>query len=316
MTQERLQKLLARAGVASRRASEDLIRQGRVSINGEKADIGAKADPAADVIRVDGEIITLEDVKPVYIVLNKPRGVVSAVSAQRQENRQTVIDLVPVAERLYPVGRLDADSEGLILLTNDGDLTLRLTHPRYGHTKTYRVLLKGHPKQEVLDQWAAGVDLEDGRTAPCQVRVHQPQDNATWIEIEMGEGRKRQIRRTAAALHLYVERLIRTQIGPLKLTGMKAGEWRHLEPEEVHALKHNIKREKGGPRHYGKPRRRPSRRQATGDKGTSSPGRASQKRTSRTRSGPGGKTGPGGKAGSGKSRQSRPDKPRKGSSRK
>ncbi len=278
MSEERIQKILARAGVASRRACEDLIRQGRVTINGVKAEVGAKADPARDTIRVDGEAIAADQAAPVYIALHKPAGVVSTASAQRQDQRPTVLDLVPVAERLYPAGRLDADSEGLILLTNDGDLTQRLTHPRYGHTKTYRALVRGHPSPDQLKRWAAGIQLDDGPTAPCQVRVWRRLDEATWLEIEMGEGRKRQIRRTAAALGLAVERLIRTAIGPLKLGHLKPGEWRILEAVEVRALKRAVSGEQG--------RSRRRERPATGGRSsrrTDRPPRRSRRRAGKER---------------------------------
>jgi 23S rRNA pseudouridine2605 synthase len=254
MPEERLQKILSRAGVASRRASEDLIKQGRVTIDGERAELGAKVDPSAVTIRVDGEIIKTADSSPVYIMLNKPSGVVSAVSAQRQESRPTVRDLVEVEGHLYPVGRLDADSEGLILLTNDGDLTQRLTHPRYGHKKTYRVQVRGLPTPEQLDQWAKGVELSDGKTAPCTVEIKKTLEKATWLQVKMGEGRKRQIRRTAIAVGLHVDQLIRTHIGKLRLTGLKPGEWRYLTDDEIKLLKSGLRsanRPQGGKRRRG-----------------------------------------------------------------
>ncbi len=236
MPQDRLHKLLAQAGVASRRACETLIRDGRVTVNGQPATPGMSVDPAADVVRVDGEVIALAQPRLVYIMLNKPAGVVSAAHAQRQEKRPTVLDLVRVAERVYPVGRLDADSEGLVLLTNDGSLTQRLTHARYGHQKVYRVLVEGTPTPEQIETWAGGVILDDGPTAPCQVSISKRLDNSTWLEVIMGEGRKRQIRRTAAAVGLRVLRLIRTRIGPLRLSGVEPGAWRYLTEEEVAAL--------------------------------------------------------------------------------
>lgn len=240
--------------MASRRASEALIEQGRVSINGKKASLGDKADPARDIIRVDGEVVHFDAAPLVYIMLNKPAGVVSAVSAQRQEKRKTVLDLVPVAERVYPVGRLDADSEGLILLTNDGELTQRLTHPRYGHQKTYRVLVEGVPTPRQIADWAkGGIMLDDGPTAPCTVKAEKEVEVGTWLEITMGEGRKRQIRRTAARLGLRVLRLIRTHIGPLRLSGIAPGEWRYLTEEEVTALKRAVNR----PARARRPRRTP-----------------------------------------------------------
>jgi len=240
MPEERLQKILARAGIASRREAEEMIRLHRVTVNGDVAELGAKADPARDLIRVDGQIVSFKAAAPIYIALYKPTGVISAARAQRQEKRPTVLDLVHVAGRVYPVGRLDADSEGLILLTNDGSLTQRITHPRYGHRKTYHVLVNGHVDDAALDRWRyGGVDLDDGPTGPADVRILRQEGGSTWLEIVMGEGRKRQIRRTAAALHLHVVRLIRTRIGALDLGDMKPGEWRYLSEDEVAQLKRN-----------------------------------------------------------------------------
>ncbi len=270
MPQERIQKILAQAGVASRRACEDLIRQGRVTVNGQPVAIGDQADPALDTIRVDGEVVYLQEAPRVYILLNKPVGVVSTTSAQRQESRPTVRDLVPVAERVYPVGRLDADSEGLILLTNDGELAQRLTHPRYGHQKTYQVLVLGRPAREKLDQWRAGVVLDDGPTGACHIQVLGMEGGNTWLEITMGEGRKRQIRRTAAALHLHIERLIRTRIGPLHLETLQPGEWRSLTTTEVNTLLRGAAERKARPRgaevYHSAPRRPGPARGRTGGK--------------------------------------------------
>lgn len=241
MTEERIQKIMARAGIASRRQSETIIEQGRVTVNGEAVSLGDKADPARDTIRVDGEIISA-NVKLVYILLHKPVGVVSAAEAQKQEKRKTVRDLVPVEGRLYPVGRLDADSEGLILLTNDGNLTQHLQHPRYGHQRTYRVFVRGKLTDEKLKRWQTGIRLEDGKTAPCKVRVKQNMTGGTWLEVVMREGRKRQIRRVTAALNLHVERLIRLSFGKLELGDLPVGEWRHLTRDEVTALRAARKR--------------------------------------------------------------------------
>ena len=251
MPQERLQKIIAQAGITSRRAAEELIDQGRVTVNGQPATIGSKADPAIDLIRVDGELLKITSAPLVYMMLNKPPGVVSAARAQRQEKRRTVLDLVPVEERVYPVGRLDADSEGLILLTNDGSLTQRLTHPRYGHMKTYHVLVYGYPEPTQLELWAAGVLLDDGPTAPCEVHIDQRLDNFTWLEVKMREGRKRQIRRTAGKVGLRVKRLVRVQLGPLSLGDLKVGAWRSLTDEEVRALKASRPAAGGKPRATG-----------------------------------------------------------------
>jgi 23S rRNA pseudouridine2605 synthase len=231
---ERLQKFLARAGVASRRKSEDLIRSGRVTVNGTIASIGQKVIHSQDQIRVDGELVT-DPEQLVYIMINKPRGVLS--SLRRQGNHRTVIDLVNVNTRVYPVGRLDLDSEGLILLTNDGELTYKLSHPRFGHEKGYKVLLNRTPDEHQLTAWRKGVVLEDGKkTAPAQVYLESNKGNQAWIRVIMKQGMKRQIRRTAEVLGLHVVRLIRVRLSRLKLRGLRSGEWRFLSENEVRAL--------------------------------------------------------------------------------
>jgi 23S rRNA pseudouridine2605 synthase len=263
MMEERLQKILSRAGLGSRRACEELIAQGRVTVNGQPAVLGTKADPQTDHISVDGKPLkTAEEL--VYIALNKPRGVISA--SQSPDRRPTVRDLVPIGGHLYPVGRLDVDSEGLILLTNDGELANRLTHPRYGHEKEYRVLVASQPDSAQLDAWRRGVVLEDGaHTQPAEVQVDKPFGKGTWLRVIMKEGHKRQIRETGRLLGLTVVKIIRVRIGTLHLGGLKPGEWRYLTAEEVAALKSQpgkvkSRPEKAGskPRHsggYSKPRR-------------------------------------------------------------
>jgi len=240
---ERLQKVLAGAGVASRRASEALIVAGRVSVNGQVVtELGTRVVPGRDVIAVDGERLPLAAEERVYVVLNKPRGILSAVVDAR--GRRTVTDLVDVDARLFPVGRLDLNSEGLVLLTNDGELTQRLTHPRYGHEKEYQVLVEGLPSERTLLKWRRGsLQLDGESAAPCRVErlrtepgVCQGKDG-TWLQVVMREGRKRQIRRTAFALGHPVHQLIRTRIGPLQLGNLKVGMWRHLTPAEVKALR-------------------------------------------------------------------------------
>ena len=233
--EERLQKILARAGFGSRRAAEQLIAARRVTVNGEVATLGAKADPERDRIMVDLQPIKLPE-QLVYLALYKPRNVLSAVTSP--DPRQTVRDLVPVSEQVYPVGRLDVDSEGLILLTNDGELANRLTHPRYGHEKEYRVLVARRPDEEQLNAWRRGVVLEDGyRTAPAEVRVEGLAGKGTWLRVIMREGRKRQIRETGSLLGLPVVKIIRTRIGSLYLGNLKPRQWRYLTPEEVEGLK-------------------------------------------------------------------------------
>jgi 23S rRNA pseudouridine2605 synthase len=235
MPEERLQKILARAGLGSRRACEDLIAAGRVYVNGKMATLGMKADPEGDRIEVDGRPIQARE-PLTYVALYKPRGVISAVKSP--DPRPTVRDLVPLAGRLYPVGRLDVDSEGLILMTNDGNLANRLTHPRYGHEKEYRILVARHPDEKQLETWRRGVVLEDGyRTAPAQVRVESLSGKGAWLRMILREGRKRQIRETGKQIGLPVVKIIRVRIGSLLLGSLKPREWRYLTPAEVAALK-------------------------------------------------------------------------------
>jgi len=254
--EERLQKIMARTGLGSRRQCEVLIADGRVRVNGQMASLGSKADPSKDRIEVDGEPIAASET-PVYIALYKPRGVLSTVSAP--DPRPTVLDLVPEEGHLYPVGRLDADSEGLILLTNDGALANRLTHPRYGHEKEYKVLVARRPDEKQLETWRRGVVLEDGyRTQPAEVRLEALSGKGAWLRVVMREGRKRQIRETGAQIGLPVVKIIRLRIGSLHLGSLKPREWRYLKPEEVQAL-----RDQPGRREYkakkdtesGRPRR-------------------------------------------------------------
>ncbi len=234
--EERLQKLLSQAGIASRRAAEKLIRDGRVRVNGKVAQVGDKANLEQDTVTVDGEILKS---KPdfVYYLLNKPRGIVSTNVRQPQEKRRLVRDLIPHKGHLFTVGRLDADSEGLIILTNDGDLADKLMHPRYEHSKTYQVLVEGETTLETLDQWRNGVVLDDVKTVPAKVRVISSTVDETWLEVVMREGRKRQIRRVAQLLGYRVKRLIRVKIGTVEIGHLKPGEWRSLSPNEVRQLK-------------------------------------------------------------------------------
>jgi pseudouridine synthase len=231
--EERLQKLISQAGITSRRAAEDLIRQGRVSVNGKVAQLGDKADLARDVVRVDGEPLKAPEF--VYYLLYKPRGVVS--TNQPQDKRRIVRDLVPHKGHLYTVGRLDADSDGLILLTNDGDLADKLMHPRYGHLKTYEVLIEGNPTPKTLDAWREGIVLDGERTAPAKVKVIERTADETLLEITMREGRKRQIRRVALLLGHAVKRLTRVKIDFLEIGHLRPGQWRELSPKEVQLLK-------------------------------------------------------------------------------
>ena len=244
MPPERIQKILAQAGHGSRRACEQYIQAGRVRVNGQVAQLGQKADASKDKITLDGKPVDA-NVDYVYIALHKPRNVLSTVSPEPGDNRKTVLDLLDVTDRVYPVGRLDFDSEGLILMTNDGDLANRLTHPRYGHEKEYKVLLARRPDDKQLQTWARGVVLEDGhKTAPAQVRFESTAGRGAWIRVVMGEGRKRQIREIGFLLGLPVVRILRVRIGTLRLGNLKPRQWRYLTTQEVADLKKMVKRGK------------------------------------------------------------------------
>ncbi len=233
--EERLQKILARAGYGSRRACEEFISKGQVTVTGQIATLGMKADPETDRIEFNNQLVrAAEPLK--YIAVYKPRGVISAASSP--EGRQTVRDLVDDTERLYPVGRLDVDSEGLILLTNDGDLTNRLTHPRYGHQKEYKVLVAVHPEDGQLETWRRGVVLEDGyRSSPAKVWLESFKGKGAWLRVIMGEGRKRQIREIGKRIGLPVVKIIRVRIGTLELGALKPGRSRPLTKKEIDSLK-------------------------------------------------------------------------------
>lgn len=233
--EERLQKILARTGYGSRRSCEELIIAGRVRVNGLTAELGSKADQSRDVIIVDGQTLPKTEAM-VYIALNKPREVLSDVDPK--DNRKTVFDLVPVSAHLFAVGRLDYDSEGLMLLTNDGDLAHRLTHPRYEHEKEYRVLVGNRPDEKQLTAWRRGVVMEDGyRTLPAQVMVEDSYGKNVWLRVIMKEGKKRQIREVGARIGLPVLRIVRMRIGTLILGNLKPGEWRNLTRFEVERLR-------------------------------------------------------------------------------
>lgn len=231
---DKLQKLIAAAGLGSRRAAEDLLRQGRVRVNGRPAQLGDRADPDRDAISVDGRALAAPPA-PLTLLLHKPMGVLS--TCHDPQGRPTVLDLLPEALRreaaLHPVGRLDADSRGALLLSNDGELTLRLTHPRYGHRRTYRVWVVGHPDPATLERWAAGVPLAGLPSQPVALKVLARRRQATRLELVMTEGRNRQIRRTAELLGHPVQDLLRVAIGPLRLGDLSEGRWRELSPSEL-----------------------------------------------------------------------------------
>jgi len=233
--ENRLQKILAQAGYGSRRSCEVLISEGRVSVNGSTASLGDKADPQQDQISVDGIKISSPE-KLQYIMLHKPKGVLSTVSAP--DNRPTVRSLIDLPGHLYPVGRLDLNSEGLILMTNDGILTHHLTHPSFEHEKEYRLLIHPQPKEQQLNTWRKGMTLEDGsRTQPAQARIEGNYPGGTWMRVILKEGKKRQLRRMAESTGLKVKRLIRTRIGRLELGDLLPGDWRELTGEEIKQLK-------------------------------------------------------------------------------
>jgi 23S rRNA pseudouridine2605 synthase len=238
---ERLQKFLARSGVASRRHAEALIQAGRVRVNGQAVtQLGTKVQPGQDEVRVDGRVVQLP-ADQVYLLLHKPAGVVT--TASDPEGRQTVLDLLPQelqAQRVFPVGRLDLDSEGLLLLTNDGEFALHLTHPRYEQEKEYHALVQGRPAPAALDTLRRGVLLpgEARPTAPARVKfLREGNAGTSWIAVTLREGRKRQVRRMLAAVGHQVERLIRVRVGPLRLGDLPPGRWRALTADEVSRLR-------------------------------------------------------------------------------
>jgi pseudouridine synthase len=234
--QQRLQKILSQAGVSSRRAAERLIAEGRVMVNGTTVrEMGTKADPAVDDVRVDARRIKTA-VRPRYILVNKPRGYVTTRSDP--ERRPTVIDLLRgVREYVYPVGRLDYDTEGLLLLTNDGDLTARLTHPRHGVERTYEARVAGEPDAAAIERLRTGIPLDGRRTSPADVTaLPARKSNEAVLRITIREGRNRQVRRMCEAVGHPVRALRRTRIGPITDRRLKPGMWRELTPQEIKAL--------------------------------------------------------------------------------
>ena len=238
-TEERLQKILSRAGISSRRTAEAMIRAGRVSMNGRVVTkLGTKADPKRDRIAIDGKPLQAAE-SPLYLLLNKPSGVMTTLSDP--QGRPTVRDLLRgVQRRVFPVGRLDFHSAGLLLLTNDGGVALRLTHPRYGVRKTYRVKVRGRPNAASLSRLAAGVPLPEGTTGPATVRLVDMKERKSWMEITIAEGKRRQVRRMCEAVGLPVEKLVRISLGPLKLGKLPVGAYRLLTPVELAKLRHAV----------------------------------------------------------------------------
>lgn len=230
---ERLQKVLARAGVGSRRASEDLIREGRVTVNGRRATLGDKVDPTTDRVELDGAKVPL-DPGLRYFAFNKPAGVVT--TARDPSGRPDLSAFFPSGPRVFPVGRLDRDSEGLLLFTNDGELTNRLTHPRYGVEKEYLAEVKGRPTPQTLARLERGIELEDGIARAVSARAVMKRGERSAVRLVLTEGRKREVRRMLGAVGLPVQRLVRTRVGGVRLGRLRPGTTRALRPEEVRDL--------------------------------------------------------------------------------
>lgn len=234
---ERLQKIIARAGIASRRAAETMIRQGRVSVNGRTiTELGTKADTRRDEIRVDGNLIShSQGAEKVYILLNKPRGYLTTL--HDPEGRPVVTDLIEdIAERIFPVGRLDYDSEGLLLMTNDGDFANRVQHPRFEVSKTYLAKIKGNIARKDLDAIKLGTRLEDGDFRPLTVLVDKRNTKSCWLRLTIAEGRNRVIRRYFETMGYPVMRLIRVAIGDIETGNLKQGAYRYLKGKEIRKL--------------------------------------------------------------------------------
>lgn len=235
MEKERLQKILSRCGYGSRRACEKIISDNHVTVNGKLAKLGEKGDISKDVIEVDGKPLKINNREKIYIALNKPRRVLSEI--KKLDDRTTVLDLINLDEYLFIIGRLDYMSEGLLLLTNDGDLANKLTHPRYEHEKEYNVLIKSQPDQKQLKAWQRGVVLSNGyRTLPAKVSVIESKNYGTWLKIIMREGKKRQIREIGNLLGVPVKKIIRTRIATVNLDNLKTGEWRYLSAKEIETV--------------------------------------------------------------------------------
>lgn len=232
----RLNKFLAHAGVCSRREADRLVSEGGVRVNGRIVEeLGLKVDPSRDRVDVRGRPVRAGDERPVYILLNKPAGHV--VTVQDPFGRPTVMDLVPkIGARVYPVGRLDAESEGALLLTNDGEMAVRLTHPRYGVGKVYEVAVDGEPREEDMEKLRRGIFLDGRKTAPARVRVLLRRARRTVLQVGIHEGRKRELRKMFEILGYPVARLVRVEFAGLTLDGLRPGQWRSLKKKEIEAL--------------------------------------------------------------------------------
>jgi 23S rRNA pseudouridine2605 synthase len=260
MQLERLQKIIAHAGVASRREAEAMIRQGRVTLNGRVVtELGTKANADRDHIKVDGKLLTAAEPHR-YILLYKPKEVMTTVVDP--QGRRTVIDLIRgVRERIYPVGRLDFHSEGLILLTNDGDLAFKVSHPRHGSIKTYHVKVRGVPEERLIDKLQRGITIDGKRTLPCDIArlrtTARNEEGNSWFEVKLREGRTQQIRKMFQAVGHPVAKLKRVAIGPISDPKLTAGEWRELSKQEVKQLATIME-----PKKEPKPRRAATKRAA------------------------------------------------------
>ena len=291
METERLQKILAAAGFGSRRSCETVIEAGRVRIDGQVAKLGDQADPYAQRITVDGAPIPRPQSR-VYVMLNKPRGVIT--STDDPHGRKTVLDLVALPKpkrgdppRLYPVGRLDWDSEGLLLLTNDGGMTQRLTHPSYEHPRSYSVLVAGEPAADIVERWQRGILLDGRMTRFDTVTITEQARGETWLRVTVHEGRKHLVRRMVAALGFPAIRLVRVSMGPLQLGTLASGKWRYLSEPEVRLLrKEGVASEQPQARAGQRNRRSGTRRSQAGrsETGRSETGRSDRGRPSSRRS--------------------------------
>ncbi|HDP69569.1 MAG TPA: rRNA pseudouridine synthase [Actinobacteria bacterium] len=241
-TNQRLQKVMAKAGIASRRKCEELILQGKVKVNGKIVkELGFKVDSLRDAIEVNGEI--LEFSEKIHLVLNKPSGYLT--SSSDSFGRAMVMDLINEETRVFPVGRLDKDTEGLLFFTNDGELANRLMHPKFGFKKTYIAEVKGCPEKRSMDKLRKGIELDDGRTYPADVKLIKEGKEKSVIEITISEGRKRQIRRMFKAIGHDVIKLKRVKYGPLSLEGLKLGQCRRLTDLEIQSLLKAVNSEQG-----------------------------------------------------------------------
>ena len=260
---ERLQKIISAAGITSRRASEALILNGQVAVNGVVVtELGSKADPSKDVITVDGKTLKIESQR-LYILLNKPTGYITAL--KDSQGRQLVTDLLKdVPERVYPVGRLDYNTEGLLLLTNDGEWANRLMHPRHEVEKEYHVRVRGKIVDQQLKRMAEGIELEDGKTAPAAVKLVKDGELNDWISVAIHEGRNRQVRRMCEAVSLSVVRLKRIRYGTLDLGTIRSGHFRYLTETEVRALSGEPAKKSSAPHVTREVRQKPSRPERSG----------------------------------------------------